>query len=218
MWWTPAKWALGATALLLAGALLMDECTRALECAMRCGERYYANARLLSASVCADRDHRRDLGPQAEALCARAEQENAVPLMGCAARAYWAGSGVYGALSSPLTMLAVVVPVLLYAVNQWFADRRARRRDADAQENMRALRELLAAPHFQPHQSAPFLGAAQLQDTPFLGARHSGLFLAAPPAAPRARLVRSRSERALRSVPDTYSDDDDAHHVPVVDL
>jgi hypothetical protein len=144
--WAPARWMVGLGALLLATAFVVDETTRLVECAAGCGERHYRNARLLESSMCTEWSQRRHM----EDLCGRAERENAVPFVGCTARAYWASSGVYAALGNHLVVVALVAPALLFVIHQWFADRRAQRQE-EARPQMIFGHSSLLAP--QGHSS-----------------------------------------------------------------
>jgi hypothetical protein len=141
--WAPARWMVGLGALLLASAFVVDEATRLLECAAQCGERHYRNARLLESPMCTEWAQRRHM----EDLCGRAERENAVPFVGCAARAYWSGSAVYAALGNHLMVVALVAPALLFLIHQWFADRRAQRRSSEREKEEGARPQVVYVGH-----------------------------------------------------------------------
>lgn len=143
--------------MLLCGAFTVDQLTRIVECAQHCAQQQNGNLRLAQGEMCANPLERSLHGEHAHEMCTKAERDSKIPIASCAAQRYWNRSGVYSVLdtfiSSPLMMLCVIVPTILYTIHQWFQDRRMKmqmQQTNEMQRNVLSTLEILNKSHNIP--------------------------------------------------------------------
>lgn len=126
------------------GALALKEVARFRECVSRCEAAWDSNERLIRASMCTDSDERRSFGESMDTLCRRAAEENShgptLARLFCTSSMYWREGQIHDTVSmfvtSPLMMLAVVVPCLVYGIHMIFASYNERKQREHIQSMM----------------------------------------------------------------------------------